>query len=258
MRALEGGYPEVARIIHGHPTLSEAVMEAGARRRRLADPRLRRHGRGRCPRRTGRPSTSTSPARWPTSRPSASLQRGCPARWSGSRCSRASCPARRRSTRFAAPRSGRVPRGRSSAARAALGLQPLRWPEPFPFDSSLAMRVATYAKSIGRAVPFAQAAFRQAFAGGHALERAGLRADRGGRLRDAPRGGAAGRASCARSPSSSRARTARARRRGGRRRTCPRRVSASASFAGEHALERARRAQHARRARRGRATGGAA
>jgi len=29
IRALEGGYPEVARIIHGHPTLSEAVMEAG-------------------------------------------------------------------------------------------------------------------------------------------------------------------------------------------------------------------------------------
>jgi len=27
-RALEGGYPEVARVIHGHPTLSEAVMEA--------------------------------------------------------------------------------------------------------------------------------------------------------------------------------------------------------------------------------------
>jgi dihydrolipoamide dehydrogenase len=27
-RALEGGYPEVARIVHGHPTLSEAVMEA--------------------------------------------------------------------------------------------------------------------------------------------------------------------------------------------------------------------------------------
>jgi 2-hydroxychromene-2-carboxylate isomerase len=52
----------------------------------------------------------------------------------------------------------------------ALGLQPLRWPEPFPFDSSLAMRVATYAASIGRAVPFAQAAFRQAFAGGHSLE----------------------------------------------------------------------------------------
>jgi dihydrolipoamide dehydrogenase len=29
IRALEGGYPELARIIHGHPTLSEAVMEAG-------------------------------------------------------------------------------------------------------------------------------------------------------------------------------------------------------------------------------------
>jgi dihydrolipoamide dehydrogenase len=29
VRELEGGYPEVARIIHGHPTLSEAVMEAG-------------------------------------------------------------------------------------------------------------------------------------------------------------------------------------------------------------------------------------
>jgi 2-hydroxychromene-2-carboxylate isomerase len=56
------------------------------------------------------------------------------------------------------------------ARRAAeLGLQPLRWPHPFPFDSSLAMRVATYARSIGRAVPFAQAAFRQAFAGGHSL-----------------------------------------------------------------------------------------
>ncbi|MGA8353106.1 MAG: dihydrolipoyl dehydrogenase [Solirubrobacteraceae bacterium] len=29
IRVLEGGYPELARIIHGHPTLSEAVMEAG-------------------------------------------------------------------------------------------------------------------------------------------------------------------------------------------------------------------------------------
>ncbi|HWF33492.1 MAG TPA: DsbA family protein [Solirubrobacteraceae bacterium] len=50
-----------------------------------------------------------------------------------------------------------------------LRLQPLRWPEPFPFDSALAMRVATYAKSIGRTAPFAQAAFRQAFAGGRDL-----------------------------------------------------------------------------------------
>ncbi len=29
VRALEGGYREVARTVHGHPTLSEAVMEAG-------------------------------------------------------------------------------------------------------------------------------------------------------------------------------------------------------------------------------------
>jgi 2-hydroxychromene-2-carboxylate isomerase len=53
---------------------------------------------------------------------------------------------------------------------AELGLQPLRWPEPFPFDSGFAMRAATYARSIGRVVPFAQAAFRQAFAGGRDLE----------------------------------------------------------------------------------------
>jgi 2-hydroxychromene-2-carboxylate isomerase len=53
---------------------------------------------------------------------------------------------------------------------AELGLQPLRWPDPFPFDSTLAMRAATYAKSIGRVVAFAQAAFRQAFAGGRSLD----------------------------------------------------------------------------------------
>jgi dihydrolipoamide dehydrogenase len=29
VRMLEGGFPEVGRIVHGHPTLSEAVMEAG-------------------------------------------------------------------------------------------------------------------------------------------------------------------------------------------------------------------------------------
>jgi 2-hydroxychromene-2-carboxylate isomerase len=50
------------------------------------------------------------------------------------------------------------------------GLQPLRWPDPFPFDSAFAMRAATYAKSIGRVVAFSQAAFRQAFAGGRALD----------------------------------------------------------------------------------------
>jgi 2-hydroxychromene-2-carboxylate isomerase len=52
----------------------------------------------------------------------------------------------------------------------ALGLQPLRWPDPFPFDSEQALLVATYAKSIGRIVAYSLAAFRQAFAGGHALD----------------------------------------------------------------------------------------
>jgi len=50
-----------------------------------------------------------------------------------------------------------------------LGLQPLRWPADHPFDSERAMLAATYAKQIGRGVAFAQAAFRQAFAGGHSL-----------------------------------------------------------------------------------------
>src|ERR1700685_4436183 len=63
-------------------------------------------------------------------------------------------------------------RGEVERRARELGLQPLRWPEPFPFDSALALRVATYAKSIGRAVPFAQAAFRQAFAGGRRLDEA--------------------------------------------------------------------------------------
>jgi 2-hydroxychromene-2-carboxylate isomerase len=52
---------------------------------------------------------------------------------------------------------------------ADLGLQPLRWPEPFPADTGWAMLAATYAKEVGRAVAFALAAFRQAFAGGRDL-----------------------------------------------------------------------------------------
>ena len=53
---------------------------------------------------------------------------------------------------------------------AELALQPLVWPAPFPYDSQFAMLVATYAKRIGKTVAFALAAFRQAFAGGHALD----------------------------------------------------------------------------------------
>lgn len=50
------------------------------------------------------------------------------------------------------------------------GLQPVRWPEPFPCDTAFAMRAATYARQIGRAVAFSLAAFRQAFAAGRDLE----------------------------------------------------------------------------------------
>lgn len=53
---------------------------------------------------------------------------------------------------------------------AAMGLQAVRWPEPFPFDSGRAMLVATYAKQIGRAVAFGIAAFRQAYAAGRPLD----------------------------------------------------------------------------------------
>lgn len=49
------------------------------------------------------------------------------------------------------------------------GLQPVRWPEPFPFESEFAQRAATYAKGSGKTVAFALAAFRQAFAGGRSL-----------------------------------------------------------------------------------------
>jgi 2-hydroxychromene-2-carboxylate isomerase len=52
---------------------------------------------------------------------------------------------------------------------AALELQPLRWPDGFPFDSRFAMLAATYAKRLGKTVAFALAAFRQAFAGGRSL-----------------------------------------------------------------------------------------
>jgi 2-hydroxychromene-2-carboxylate isomerase len=50
-----------------------------------------------------------------------------------------------------------------------LGMQPLRFPPDWPTDSAQAMRVATYAKQIGRAVAFSLAAFRQAFAAGRDL-----------------------------------------------------------------------------------------
>jgi 2-hydroxychromene-2-carboxylate isomerase len=53
---------------------------------------------------------------------------------------------------------------------AELHVQALRWPAGWPADARRAMVAATYAKQIGRAVAFSLAAFRQAFAGGRALD----------------------------------------------------------------------------------------
>ena len=52
---------------------------------------------------------------------------------------------------------------------AAYGLPPIRWPDPWPPNTLLAMRAATFAKQTGRAVAFSLAAMRQAFAGGRDL-----------------------------------------------------------------------------------------
>jgi 2-hydroxychromene-2-carboxylate isomerase len=50
-----------------------------------------------------------------------------------------------------------------------LGLPPIRWPDSWPSDYLFAMRMATYAKEIGRTVSFSLAAFRQAFVAGRDL-----------------------------------------------------------------------------------------
>jgi 2-hydroxychromene-2-carboxylate isomerase len=52
---------------------------------------------------------------------------------------------------------------------AEYGLMPVRWPDGWPNNMLKAMRVATFAQSIGRAVAFSLAAFRQAFAAGRDL-----------------------------------------------------------------------------------------
>jgi 2-hydroxychromene-2-carboxylate isomerase len=52
---------------------------------------------------------------------------------------------------------------------AAYDLMPIRWPDEWPTSTLKAMRAATFAASIGRAVAFSLAAFRQAFAGGKDL-----------------------------------------------------------------------------------------
>lgn len=65
------------------------------------------------------------------------------------------------------------PRPGDVAARSAFadtvadrGLQPLRWPDAWPFDDTLALQAATYARGIGKVAAFSLAALRQAYAGG--------------------------------------------------------------------------------------------
>jgi 2-hydroxychromene-2-carboxylate isomerase len=47
---------------------------------------------------------------------------------------------------------------------AEYGLPPIRWPDPWPGNTLVAMRAATFAKHIGKVVSFSLAGFRQAFA----------------------------------------------------------------------------------------------
>lgn len=49
------------------------------------------------------------------------------------------------------------------------GLPPIAWPKPWPGNTLVAMRAATYAKQTGRTIAFSLAAFRQAFAAGRDL-----------------------------------------------------------------------------------------
>jgi len=49
---------------------------------------------------------------------------------------------------------------------AQRGLQPLRWPDAWPFDDTLALLAATYARGISKVAAFSLAALRQAYAGG--------------------------------------------------------------------------------------------
>lgn len=64
---------------------------------------------------------------------------------------------------------GDVDRAEVERRAVELGLQDIRWPDPFPFDSRTAMLAATFAKQSGRVVAYSLAAMRQAFAAGRDL-----------------------------------------------------------------------------------------
>jgi len=52
---------------------------------------------------------------------------------------------------------------------AEYGLAPISWPKPWPGNTLVAMRAATFAKQTGRTIAFSLAGFRQAFAAGRDL-----------------------------------------------------------------------------------------
>jgi 2-hydroxychromene-2-carboxylate isomerase len=52
---------------------------------------------------------------------------------------------------------------------AEYGLPNVRWPDPWPGNTLVAMRAAMFAKQIGKVVSFSLAGFRQAFAAGRDL-----------------------------------------------------------------------------------------
>jgi 2-hydroxychromene-2-carboxylate isomerase len=52
---------------------------------------------------------------------------------------------------------------------AEYGLPPIAWPQPWPGNTLVAMRAATFAKQAGRTISFSLAGFRQAFAAGRDL-----------------------------------------------------------------------------------------
>ena len=237
MRALEGGFAEVARIDPRPPHAVGGRDGGRPRRRRLADPRLRRETARRCRARAAFYFDLASPLAYlAAERVLHVLPRS---RRSGSRCSRASCPAAETFEAFRCREEeeifrvgDRAPRAASSGCSRCAGRARSRSTARWRCAS------ATYAKSIGRTVPFAQAAFRQAFAGRALARGARLRADRGRGLRDAPDGGAEGRrAALGRASSSTQPPRAAAQRRRQRR---PRGAVGGASSASAGSIERGR------------------
>ena len=89
---------------------------------------------------------------------------------SGSRCSRATCRRRELGAFRCAEERDIALAHVERTRRRARACSRVRWPDPFPFDSDAARCASRPTrKSIGRAVAFSLAAFRQAFAGGRSL-----------------------------------------------------------------------------------------